>query len=526
MSKQVKTKNILPLILVILDGWGLDNPNKGNAITLSKTPNIDSYSKNFPFTKLEASGRSAGLPPGQDGNSEAGHMNIGAGRIAEQDAVRISKNINNGTFFKNPAFREAIRHAKANNSRVHLMGMLGTDMTAHSDPDHLIALITLLKKEGVKGINLHLFTDGRDSPKYDSIKLIRNLERTFTNGETINTIIGRFYAMDRKKVWARTEKAYNALVMEECVNCRFADSPESAITEAYNRGESDEFIEPYIITRNGKPLPRIGDNDSVIFFNLRSDRARQIAKVFVQEDFNKHNAEAFARKKVLKNIRFVAMTDFGPDLDHILSAFPSPDLNNTLPMLLKDFSQVYIAENEKYAHVTYFFNGGYADPVAGESRVLIPSPDVKSYDETPEMSSAQLTKQVLDNLKKDKFDITILNFAAPDMIGHSGNLKAGIACCEAIDKYLGKIVDAYLKKEGTVIVAADHGNIEQMINLKTGEIDTEHSTNPVPFILINKKMMGVKLRKDGVLGDIAPTMLDLLGLSRPKDMGRRSLLDK
>jgi len=514
----------LPMILIILDGWGLAEPSKGNATTLANTPIIDSLVENYPFTRLEASAKFVGLPPGQDGNSEAGHMNIGAGRIAEQDVVRISKNVNNGTFFKNPAFMEAIRHVEKNNSRIHLMGMLANNMSAHSDPDHLLALITLLKQKGIKNVNLHLFTDGRDSPKYSAIKLIHELERSFTNGETVNTIIGRFFAMDRKKKWPRTELAYNALVLEKTDKCKTSINAETAITEAYNSGKSDEFIEPYIITQNNKPLPRIQDNDSVIFFNLRSDRARQIAKVFVQDDFNKKNPGAFKRKKVLKNLRFVAMTDFGPDLDHILSAFPSPDLNETLPMQMAGFKQLYIAESEKYAHVTYFFNGGFSDPVAGESRQLVESPDVKSYDETPAMSSEKLTKVVLENLKMNKFDFTVLNFAAPDMVGHTGNLTAAIKCCEEVDKCLGKIADAYLEANGTLLVTADHGNIEEMINLKTGEINTEHTTNQVPFIIVKKDLKNIKLRNDGVLGDIAPTIIELAGLEKPKGMTRKSLI--
>lgn len=529
-EKEIKNnlKNNLPMILIILDGWGLDKPNKGNAVTLSSTPTMDMLAKTFPYTELEASGKFVGLPPGQDGNSEAGHMNIGAGRVTEQDSVRISKNINNGTFFKNPAFKEAVRHVIKNKSKIHLMGMLGTNMTAHSDPDHLLALITWLRSEGVGNVNLHLFTDGRDSPKYSSIKLITELQKILKNGETINTIIGRFYAMDRKKIWERTECAYNALVIGGCEGgeCNMFDSPIDAITAAYNRGESDEFIKPNIITNQGKPLPRIEDNDSVIFFNLRSDRARQIAKVFVQDDFNERNPGAFKRKKIVKNLRFVAMTDFGPDLDHILSAFPSPDLRETLPMQLKDLKQLYIAENEKYAHVTYFFNGGYADPVAGEARLLIPSPDVRSYDETPAMSSVALTEAILSNLKAKKYDVTVLNFAAPDMIGHTGNLQAAIECCTAVDQCLGRIVTAYLKAEGTVLVTADHGNVEQMINLKTDEIDTEHSTNKVPFILVNNYLKDkIKLRPNGVLGDIAPTMLELLDLPKPKEMQKKSLIN-
>lgn len=516
------------MILVILDGWGLARPNKGNAVTLAKTPTMDYLAKNYPHTRLEASGKFVGLPVGQDGNSEAGHMNIGAGRIAEQDSLRISKNISNGTFFKNPAFLEAVQRVKRNKSRLHLLGMLGNNMSAHSDPDHLLALITLLKQQKISDINLHLFTDGRDSPKYAAIKLLRDLSAALGGGTSINTIMGRFYAMDRKKVWSRTEKAYNALTSGDPKSggCRYADSVEAAVTEAYNSGQSDEFIEPYVILKDGKPTPRIEENDSVIFFNLRSDRARQIAKAFVQTDFNALNPGSFKRKKIFNNLCFVAMTDFGPDLDGILTAFPSPDLHETLPMQLKDLRQLYIAESEKYAHVTFFMNGGYADPVAGEDRAMIDSPDVRSYDETPAMSSAELARAVADNVKKARYDFTVLNFAAPDMIGHTGNLAAAIKTCGLVDKCLDQIVRSYLAAGGTVLVTADHGNIEEMINQETGEIDTEHSTNLVPFILVNDRLRNKAKLKEGVLGDIAPTILDLLGRPQPKEMGRTSLLIK
>jgi 2,3-bisphosphoglycerate-independent phosphoglycerate mutase len=278
-------------------------------------------------------------------------------------------------------------------------------------------------------------------------------------------------------------------------------------------------------TKRGKKMPRISDGDSIIFFNLRSDRARQLAKAFVQKDFNNRNPGSFKRKKTLKNLHFIAMTDFGPDLDSILTAFPSIDLKETLPMQLDDLSQLYLAETEKYAHVTYFFNGGYADPVSSEARMVLPSPNVKSYDETPLMNSAGLAKVVINNIKNKKYDFTVLNFAAPDMVGHTGNLEAGIKCCEGIDEYVGRIINAYLKVEGTAIVTADHGNIEEMINLKTDEIVTEHSTNLVPFILVNKKLQNkIRLREGGILGDIAPTILELMGREKPREMTGKSLI--
>ncbi|NIA18414.1 MAG: 2,3-bisphosphoglycerate-independent phosphoglycerate mutase, partial [Actinobacteria bacterium] len=297
------------------------------------------------------------------------------------------------------------------------------------------------------------------------------------------------------------------------------------ITESYNKGKSDEFIEPYIMTKKGKKLPRIKNNDSIIFFNLRSDRARQLAKIFVQKDFNKRNPGSFKRKKVLKNLHFVALTDFGPDLDNILTAYPGIDLRKTLPMQLKNLSQLYIAETEKYAHMTYFFNGGYANPVNGEARMAIPSPNVKSYDKTPSMSSLDLTEAVVNSVKHKKYDFIAMNFAAPDMMGHTGNLKAGIKCCESIDKYLSRIIKQYMRVNGAVIITADHGNVEKMVDLTTDEIITKHSDNPVPFILVGKKFWSkIKLRKGGTLGDIAPTILDLIGIKKPREMTGKSLV--
>ncbi len=511
-----------PMILVVLDGWGITEANKGNAITSAKTPVIDNLTKEYPYTEIYAHGKYVGLPPTQDGNSEAGHMNIGAGRVVEQDAVKICKSINNGTFFKNPAFLEGIRHVKNNNSNLHLMGMLSNGMSAHSDPDHILALLTLARQMDVKNVYLHLFTDGRDSPKYASLKLVEDIQRTFKNGEAIATIIGRFYAMDRKKRWDRSEKTYNALVNGVGLK---AESAQAAITEAYNRGENDEFIEPYILSKNGKPTPRISNNDSVIFFNLRSDRARQLAKVFVQNNFCEKNKYCFSRAKVLKNVRFIAMTDFGPDLDNMMTAYPGVDLKETLPMQLRNIKQLYLAETEKYAHVTYFLNGGYADPIDDEIREVVASPDVKYYDKTPAMSSGLLTKKIISYLKVKKFDFIFVNYAAPDMIGHTGNLQAGIECCQKVDQYLGEVIKAYLAVGGTVLVTADHGNVEEMINMKTGEIDTEHSVNKVPFIVVNDKLKKkISLKKSGSLCDVAPTVLQLLGLDKPKIMKGNSLI--
>ena len=518
----------LPLILLILDGWGIAKPNKGNAISLAKTPTMEGLVRKYPNTVLRAHGQNAGLPKNQVGNSEAGHMNIGAGRLVIQDSVKISAGIIDGTFAKNSAFQGAIRHVKKMNSKMHLMGMLSNGQSPHSDPGHLQALLDLMKIEGIEEVYIHLFTDGRDSPKYASLQLVEKLERKDLNGYKIATVTGRFYAMDRKKKWTRTEKTFRALTEGRG---RLASSASQAITEAYNRGESDEFIEPHIIKSPGKNKHLIEDGDSVIFFNLRSDRSRQLAKAFVQNNFHKMNPGSFRRKIKLQHLFFVAMTDFGPELDNILTAYPGIDLKQTLPMQFKGLRQLYIAETEKYAHVTYFFNGGYSGTVAGEDQLMITSPDVRSYDETPAMSSAKLAKAAIKNVKKAKsskkkwdYDFITMNIAAPDMIGHTGNVKAAIECCGTVDKLVGRIIKAYLAVNGTVIVTADHGNIEKMINLDSGEIYTEHSTNPVPFIIVNKRLRKRKLKKKGILGDIAPTILKILDQKKPKEMKGKSLI--
>lgn len=520
MTKSIQKKRA-PVVLIIMDGWGIAKPSRGNAITLAKTPNISALSKKYPYTELVASGRRVGLPGGQVGNSEAGHMNIGAGRKVEQDSVEISRSIKDGTFFKNPAFLDAIHHVKKNNSKMHLMGLLSDTQSPHMDPEHLRALLKFLYQKEVKNVFLHIFTDGRDSPQYIAVKLLKQLAKSFHGQEAVATIMGRFYAMDRKKAWDRIRLAYDAIVLGKGVEAK--DSQE-AILQAYNRGETDEFIKPSVICRKNCRSGVVGDNDAILFFNFRSDRARQLAKTFVQPDFNKMNPGSFKRPKLLKNLVFVAMSDFGPDLGDILTAYPSKDIPNTLPMALRSMTQLYLAETEKYAHMTYFFNGGYPDLVGGEERLALASPDVDSYDEKPEMAAYELEKVASQFIKKAKFDFIAMNLANPDMIGHTGNLKAGIKAVEVVDDCVGKLVKNILDRKGLAIITADHGNIEEMINLKTGEVDTIHSTNPVPFIMASDKLKKAKLKPKGVLGDIAPTILEYLEIDSLPGMSGHSLL--
>lgn len=506
------------IILVILDGWGYAKPGPGNAVTLAKTPAFSQLWEKYPRTLLTAHGERVGLPDEQEGNSEAGHLNLGAGRVVLQDSVYISRSIHDFTFFKNTAFLEVLKHARKYNTKVHLLGLLSNGESAHSIPEHLYAVLQMLHQQKMEKVFLHLFTDGRDSPQFAAQRLLKDIEQHFCGQEKIATIIGRFYAMDRNKIWSRTELAYHTLVLGEGIA---VNSPSEAIERAYRRGESDEFIAPTVIVdKKKRPIATIDDNDVIIFFNLRSDRARQLTKCFVQADFNEKNPGAFSRKKFPKNIRFCAMTDFGPDLPHVFTAFSSRDIYDGLAASLKDYKQIYIAESEKYSHVTYFFNGGFADPIAGEKRVRVPSPLAPRYDAVPEMSAAAVTGAGLKALK-DKMNFICINFANPDMLGHTGNLQAGIKAVEFVDHCLGDL----LKKAGeetTLIITADHGNIEEMLNLETGEINTEHSTNPVPFILVNKNKF--QLRDNGILADVAPTILELLNLSEPAAMTGRSLM--
>jgi len=524
-TKAAKKLKADKIILLILDGWGMGKNDDSNPIWKVKLKFINSLYKKYPWTTICASGSCVGVPYNQVGNSEAGHLNLGAGRIVDQDSVKISKAINTGAFFKNPAFIKAIKHAIKNKSALHLMGMISNGQSPHSDPDHLLALLTLVRRFPLKKVYLHLFTDGRDSPPLSSLKAVMALERSLKPNEVIATIIGRFYAMDRKKDWSRTLIAYQAMVVGEGGNKKIhvADSPQAGIDRAYNSGVTDEFIEPIVIKNKGKNIKRISDNDAIIFFNLRSDRARQMAKPFVQKEFEKKNPGAGRRQKVLKNLVFTALTNFGPDLDSILTAYKSEDIIKALPLALEGKKQLYIAESEKYAHVTFFFNGGYDHPVDGEERMNIPSPQVERYIDTPAMSTAAITKKIVASIKK--FDFICANFACPDMIGHTGDMPAAMKAVKAVDKYLKIVYQTAMKNQVILIVTADHGNIEYMKNLQTGEKITEHTSNPVPFIVIGKNFTKkIKLNKNGVLANVAPTILKLFDYKKPKEMTKTSLI--
>jgi 2,3-bisphosphoglycerate-independent phosphoglycerate mutase len=501
-------------VLAILDGWGIGPKNKTNAIWLAKTPAFDYLSKCYPYSLLGATGTEVGLDNHQTSGSETGHMNIGAGRIVTQDSRIISESINDGIFFHNPAFLGAISHVKKNKSDLHLMGLLGNEDSPHINPVHLESLLLLARKNNIKNVYIHFFTDGRDSFPYSAKEHLESWKKRIglIGVGRIATLIGRFYAMDRAKNWTRLKIAYDLLANSK--GRQFSD-PENAIDYNYQRNISDEYIKPSVIGESAK----IKNNDAVIFFNLRSDRARQFTKLFVLEK-SKETKLPIPR---LENIYFVAMTDFGPELP-IHTAFPGHAVSGTMPVAFQDFRQLYIAETEKFAHITYFLNGGYADSVAGEERIMIPSTIISNYAKKPEMSANKITAKVLDSIKKKRHDFIAINYANPDIVGHTGEMKATIRAVETVDKSLAELYKEIKKWGGSLIITADHGNADCMWDTKSNFPMTFHTKNPVPFMIAAKKYRGKKLQADGVLGNIAPTVCDIMDIPKLNEMKLNSLL--
>jgi len=504
-----------PVMLIILDGFGIGKDYPGNAIKLAKTPNIDRYLREYPNTTLEASGLAVGLPEGQMGNSEVGHLNIGAGRIVYQDFTRISKSIEEGDFFKKEEFLQAIDNAKKHNSKIHLMGLVSKG-GVHSHISHLYALLELMKKHDFYDVFIHVILDGRDVSPTAGIEDVRELiEKIKEIGlGKIATVSGRYYAMDRDRRWDRTKLAYDAYTLGMG---REDNDPVLAIEKSYKENITDEFIIPTVIKEDNKPIATVDHNDSIIFFNFRPDRARQITRAFVDDDFNGFNRE----KKV--NTFYVTMTEYDRTIENVLVAFKDEIPKNTLGKYIseKGLKQLRIAETEKYAHVTFFFNGGIEEPFENEDRVLIPSPKVATYDLKPEMSAIEVKDEVINRLNMDKYDLIILNFANPDMVGHTGVVSATVKAIETLDACLGEIVDLLIKKGGKALITSDHGNAEMLIDERDGSPITSHTSNKVPLIFIGEK--DVKLR-EGILADLAPTLLDLLGLEKPKEMTGKSLI--
>lgn len=508
-----------PLMLIILDGWGYREAKEGNAILAARTPKLDHLIEEYPWCFLEASGEAVGLPEGQMGNSEVGHLNIGAGRIVYQDLTRINLSIRKGDFFKNPAFLSAISNAKANDSSLHLMGLVSYG-GVHSYMTHIHSLIKLAQQEGLKKVYIHVFLDGRDVPPKAALKDITELDAFCKeNGNAkIATISGRYYAMDRDKRWDRTKLAYDALTIG-VAPYKTLDA-ETAVSEAYERGETDEFIKPTVITDSeGKPEAVIKDNDSVIFFNFRPDRARQLTWAFVNKDF-----ENFPREKHPK-VYYVCMAQYDETLD-LPIAFPPEELENVLGEVLskQGLTQLRIAETEKYAHVTFFLNGGQEKCYEGEDRCLIPSPKIATYDLQPEMSAYEVTEEVIGRIRSGKYNVIVLNFANMDMVGHTGIFEAAVKAVETVDSCVGRIAVALKEAGGVAIITADHGNAEQMENSTTGEPHTAHTSNPVKCIYFGNDE--VKALKNGKLCDLAPTLLELLKIPKPEEMTGESLIIK
>ncbi|NLK43400.1 MAG: 2,3-bisphosphoglycerate-independent phosphoglycerate mutase [Tissierellia bacterium] len=504
-----------PVMLIILDGFGLGKDYPGNAIKLAKTPNIDRLMREYPTTTLEASGLAVGLPEGQMGNSEVGHLNIGAGRIIYQDFTRISKSIVDGNFFEKEEFLKAIENAKKNKSKIHLIGLVSKG-GVHSHISHLYALLELMKKQDFYNVYIHAILDGRDvSPtagKEDIKELVDKIKEIGCG--KIATVSGRYYAMDRDRRWDRTKLAYDAYTL----GIGNVDTdPVEAIEKSYKEDITDEFIIPTVIKEDGKPLATVDNNDSIIFFNFRPDRARQITRAFVDEEFNGFNRE----KKV--NTFYVTMTEYDRTIEKVLVAFKEEIPTNTLGKYIseKGLNQLRIAETEKYAHVTFFFNGGIEEAFEKEDRVLIPSPKVATYDLKPEMSALEVKDEVINRLNMEKYDLIILNFANPDMVGHTGVVPAAVKAIETVDRCLGEIVDLLIEKGGRALITSDHGNAEMLIDERDGSPVTSHTSNRVPLIFIGDK--DAKLR-EGILADLAPTLLELLGLEKPEEMTGKSLI--
>ena len=506
-----------PVMLMILDGFGINEKTDGNAIKLANTPNIDKLMKKYQTTKIYTSGLNVGLPEGQMGNSEVGHTNIGAGRIVYQELTKITKSIEDGDFFTIPEFTEAIENCRKYNSNLHILGLV-SDGGVHSHIRHLYGLLEMAKRRDFENVFVHCFLDGRDTPPASAEGYIAELEEKMKEKGVgkIASIAGRYYAMDRDKRWDRVKKCYDALVFGEGNK---ATSATIAIEDSYQKEVFDEFVEPTVICNGDTPIATINEHDSVIFFNFRPDRAREITRAIVDPDFKE-----FETKKM--ETYFVCFTSYDETMPNVKIAFKKEPLVNTFGEVVSKhgLTQLRIAETEKYAHVTFFFNGGEEKQYPGEDRILVPSPKVATYDLQPEMSAPEVTEKVVEALNSDKYDVIILNYANPDMVGHTGSLPAAIKAVETIDECVQKVVDAILAHDGTLIITADHGNCEQMIDYKTGEPHTAHTTNPVPLILVTKND---KLRvHSGKLADLAPTMLEILGIDKPVEMTGESILEK
>ena len=507
--------------LIIMDGFGINPVHEGNAIYQAGTPHLDVLMSQYPHTQIGASGMDVGLPDGQMGNSEVGHLNIGAGRIVYQELTRITKDIQDGDFFEKKPLLAVMEKAKSDGKAIHLMGLL-SDGGVHSHNTHLYALLEMCKKLGLQKVYVHAFLDGRDVPPTSGLAFVQELEakiREIGVGE-IATVMGRYWAMDRDNLWDRVQKAYDAIVFGEGLT---AVSAEAAVQSSYDLGEkgNDEFMLPTVILRDGKPVCTMQPEDGVIFFNFRPDRARQLTRTFILPDFN-----GFVRKNGYFHVNFVSMTQYDETFTGIEVVNPPDSLHNTLGEYLASLgkTQLRIAETQKYAHVTFFFNGGVEKSNPGEDRILVPSSKVATFDLNPEMSAYEVASKAIEQINAKKYDVMILNFANCDMVGHSGIMPATMEAVKAVDDSVWAVVRAILRNGGRAFVTADHGNADQMIDPVTGGPFTAHTTNPVPFIAVGSEFVGGKLREGGRLSDIAPTMLESMGIPVPTEMKGKSLI--
>lgn len=507
-----------PVVLMVLDGYGLNDNPEGNAIAMANTPVMDKLMAECPFQKGNASGMNVGLPDGQMGNSEVGHMNIGAGRIIYQDLTRITKAIEDGDFFENKVLLEAVENVKKNNSKLHLYGLL-SDGGVHSHNTHLYALLELAKRNGLQEVYVHCFLDGRDTPPASGKDFVAELQAKIDEigvGQ-IASVHGRYYAMDRDTNWNRTEIAYNALVAGEG---KKATDAVQAVADSYAEDVTDEFVVPTVIEKDGKPVATISANDSIVFFNFRPDRARQITRAFCDKDF-----DHFKRVNGFMPLCYVCFKDYDETIENKKVAFEKENIVNTFGEFLaaNGKTQLRLAETEKYAHVTFFFNGGIEEPNKDEERSLVNSPKVATYDLQPEMSAPEVGERLTAAITSGQYDVIVINFANPDMVGHTGVIEAAVKAVERIDQCVGAAVDAVKEVDGVLFICADHGNAEKMIDYETGEPHTAHTTNPVPFILVNYDD-NYTLREGGCLADIAPTLIEIMGMEQPKEMTGKSLL--
>ncbi|MBT3418683.1 MAG: 2,3-bisphosphoglycerate-independent phosphoglycerate mutase [Candidatus Magasanikbacteria bacterium] len=520
-----------PVVLAVLDGWGIAPDHEGNAITRAKTPNMDRFIREYPAMTLYASGNEVGLSFGEMGNSEVGHLNIGAGRVYYQTLPRINKSVSDGSFNDLAAFTDVITHVKKHKSALHLVGLVSPG-NVHASQEHCYALLALAKEKKIKHVYVHVILDGRDTTYNSGIDFVRQLEEYMDDvgAGKIATVSGRYYAMDRDNRWDRIEKAYDAMVHGK--SGEYFSSAIDAIEASYKKEVHDEEFVPAVIGKKGKPTAMIEDTDGVIFFNFRSDRARQLTKAFVLPSFAKFD------RPYIKELFFVTMTEYEKEIP-VVVAFPPTVVHNCLAEVISNagLTQFHVAETEKYAHITFFLNGTVEDPFPLEERSIVPSPQVATYDEAPGMSAKEITKEVLKAIDADKYDVILLNFANVDMVGHTGDLNATMKACSVVDKHLGAIADHVLAKGGVLLITADHGNAEEMVNLHTVQKDKEHSNNPVPFYIIGKEYKGQAgpagdppdgdlslVHPVGVLADVAPTLLEILGVDVPPDMTGRALI--